>query len=96
MAVSDWQTTADDNTDVDGIDISKGFPARNVGAAFRNIMADTKAALDRISFTALSILTVIPSRSTGPKKASLRASATGTCAMALQARRICAAGLPWA
>lgn len=50
MAVSDWQTTADDNTDVDGIDISKGFPARNVGAAFRNIMADTKAALDRSSF----------------------------------------------
>lgn len=47
MAVSDWQTTADDNTDVDGIDISKGFPARNVGSAFRNIMADTKAEFDK-------------------------------------------------
>ena len=47
MAVSDWQTTADDNTDVDGVDISKGFPARNVGSAFRNIMADTKAEFDK-------------------------------------------------
>lgn len=47
MAVSDWQTKADDNTDVDGVDISKGFPARNVGSAFRNIMADTKAEFDK-------------------------------------------------
>lgn len=47
MAVSDWQTKADDNTDVDGVDISRGFPARNVGSAFRNIMADTKAEFDK-------------------------------------------------
>ena len=47
MAVSDWQTKADDNTDVDGVDISKGFPARNVGSAFRHIMADTKAEFDK-------------------------------------------------
>lgn len=40
MSVSDWSSTADDNTEINGISIAEHCPAKNMNDAVRNIMAD--------------------------------------------------------
>lgn len=43
MGVDDWSTVANENTEISGIDISEGCPAKNINNAFRQMMADIKA-----------------------------------------------------
>ena len=43
MAVSDWSTTADNNTSVGGINIAEHCPAKNINNAIREVMAQVKA-----------------------------------------------------
>jgi len=45
-SILDWSTTASDNTDVGGIDISEGCPAANMNNMGREIMAQVKAGVD--------------------------------------------------
>lgn len=46
MHITDWSITPDSNASVNGLDISQGAPARNVGGALRAIMAGVKATAD--------------------------------------------------
>lgn len=46
MKITDWSITPDSNASVNGLDISQGAPARNVGGALRAIMAGVKATAD--------------------------------------------------
>jgi hypothetical protein len=43
MAVSDWSTTASNNTTIGGISIAEGCPAANVNNAFREMMAEIRS-----------------------------------------------------
>ena len=43
MAVSEWSTTAANNTTIGGISIAENCPAANVNNALRQIMADVKS-----------------------------------------------------
>jgi hypothetical protein len=43
--ISDWSTTAANNTDIGGINIAEGCAAANINNALREIMAQVKAAL---------------------------------------------------
>lgn len=42
MAVSDWSSTADDNTEINGISIAEHCPAKNINNAIRSVMASVK------------------------------------------------------
>ena len=42
MSVSDWSATADENTAIDGINISEHCPAKNMNDALRAVMASVK------------------------------------------------------
>lgn len=42
MAVSDWSSTADDNTEINGISIAEHCPAKNMNDALRAVMASVK------------------------------------------------------
>lgn len=42
MSVSDWSATADENTSIDGINISEHCPAKNMNDALRAVMASVK------------------------------------------------------
>lgn len=46
MAVSDWSSTADDNTEINGISIAEHCPAKNMNDAIRQLMADLAADID--------------------------------------------------
>lgn len=46
MKITDWSITPASNASVNGLDISQGAPARNVGGALRAIMAGVKATAD--------------------------------------------------
>ena len=46
MKITDWSITPASNASVNGLDISQGAPARNVGGALRAIMAGVKAVAD--------------------------------------------------
>lgn len=46
MGVEDWSLDPDENTDINGTDISEGCPARNVNDAIREIMAAVKETFD--------------------------------------------------
>lgn len=48
MAVSDWSTTADNNTSIGGVNIGEGCPAGNLNNAQREMMAQLKAYLANI------------------------------------------------
>lgn len=45
MAVSDWNTTAGNNTSIDGVNIAEGCAASNVNNALRSIMAAVRLVL---------------------------------------------------
>lgn len=49
MAVSDWSTTADNNTSVSGINIAEGCLPSNVNNALRQIMADVAASVSDLN-----------------------------------------------
>jgi len=51
MAVSNWSTTAAQNTAINGINISEGCPPANLNNAVRQIMADVRVAFDGIGST---------------------------------------------
>lgn len=46
MSVSDWSSTADDNTEINGISIAEHCPAKNMNDAIRSVMADLAADID--------------------------------------------------
>jgi hypothetical protein len=46
MAVSDWSSTADDNTEINGISIAEHCPAKNMNDAIRQLMADLADDID--------------------------------------------------
>ena len=46
MAVSDWSTTADDNTTIDGLDIGEDCSPANINNAIRSVMAGVRAKCD--------------------------------------------------
>lgn len=56
MGVEDWSLDPDENTDINGTDISEGCPARNVNNAIREIMASIRATFDDISQMASATL----------------------------------------
>lgn len=51
MSVSDWSATADENTTVDGINISEHCPAKNMNDALRAVMAALKTKCDALDAT---------------------------------------------
>lgn len=51
MAVSDWSSTADDNTEINGISIAEHCPAKNMNNALRAVMAALKAKCDALDST---------------------------------------------
>lgn len=51
MSVSDWSSTADENTAINGIDISEHCPAKNMNNALRAVMAAVKAKCDALDAT---------------------------------------------
>ncbi len=46
MAVSDWNTNANLNSTVDGINIAEGCPAGNMNGAIRAVMANVRVMYD--------------------------------------------------
>lgn len=51
MSVSDWSATADENTAINGIDISEHCPAKNMNDALRAVMAALKNKCDTLDDT---------------------------------------------
>lgn len=51
MSVSDWSAIADENTTVDGINISEHCPAKNMNDALRAVMAALKTKCDALDST---------------------------------------------
>lgn len=51
MAVSDWSSTADDNTEINGISIAEHCPAKNMNDALRAVMAALKNKCDALDDT---------------------------------------------
>lgn len=51
MAVSDWSSTADDNTEINGISIAEHCPAKNINNAIRSVMAALKNKCDALDDT---------------------------------------------
>lgn len=51
MAVSDWSSTADDNTEINGISIAEHCPAKNINNAIRSVMAALKNKCDALDST---------------------------------------------
>ena len=51
MAVSDWSSTADDNTEINGISIAEHCPAKNINNAIRSVMAALKTKCDALDST---------------------------------------------
>lgn len=51
MAVSDWSSTADDNTEINGISIAEHCPAKNMNNALRAVMAALKTKCDTLDST---------------------------------------------
>lgn len=51
MSVSDWSATADENTSIDGINISEHCPAKNMNDALRAVMAALKTKCDALDAT---------------------------------------------
>lgn len=51
MAVSDWSSTADDNTEINGISIAEHCPAKNMNDALRAVMASLKNKCDALDDT---------------------------------------------
>lgn len=51
MAVSDWSSTADDNTEINGISIAEHCPAKNINNAIRSVMAALKTKCDTLDAT---------------------------------------------
>lgn len=51
MAVSDWSSTADDNTEINGISIAEHCPAKNMNDALRAVMAALKTKCDALDST---------------------------------------------
>ena len=51
MAVSDWSSTADENTSIDGINIAEHCPAKNMNDALRAVMAALKTKCDALDST---------------------------------------------
>ena len=49
MGVDDWSADADENLDIEGIDISEGCPAKNINNALRELMASVKAMAEGTS-----------------------------------------------
>lgn len=48
MSVNDWSTTPNDNTDINGIDISEGCSPGGLNDAIRNVMADAKVRFNSL------------------------------------------------
>lgn len=51
MSVSDWSATPDENTAIDGINISEHCPAKNINDALRAVMAALKNKCDTLDDT---------------------------------------------
>ena len=51
MSVSDWSSTADENTSIDGINIAEHCPAKNMNDALRAMMAALKNKCDTLDDT---------------------------------------------
>ena len=51
MSVSDWSSTADDNTEINGISIAEHCPAKNMNDALRAVMAALKNKCDTLDDT---------------------------------------------
>lgn len=49
MAVSDWSTTAADNTTIDGTNIAESCPPGGINNAIRSIMAAVRAMYDDLA-----------------------------------------------
>lgn len=52
MAVSDWSTTPDANTSIDGVNIAEGCPPANINNAIRRVMSSVRVMYNNLPSTA--------------------------------------------
>lgn len=76
-AVTDWDTTAANNTDVGGVNIQGSAPVSNMDDALRTIMAQIATFRTGASFTGTTTLTTLSVSTTGTSPATITSTDAG-------------------
>jgi len=79
MAISDWDITASNNTNIDGVNIAENCPPGGINNAIRSIMAAVRSAISDFWLTVLTASTASAARAAmGVPEATAAATALGS------------------